>query len=74
MEPKKEYLQCKAAIWKRKTKADKDYLSINIEVKEETLKKMLETKNFRLSANAFLKTKTKETQPDFATIETEAQS
>jgi len=68
---KKEYLQCKASVWKKKTKTDKEYFSISIEIKEDVLKQMLATKNFKISANVFQKFKTKDSQPDFATIEKE---
>lgn len=74
MEQKKEYLQCKVAVWKKKTKTDKEYLSVSIEIKEDVLKKMLETKNFKLSNNVFIKTKTKDTQPDFATVDIDGQT
>lgn len=70
-EAKKEYLQCKVAAWKKKTKTDKDYFSLKIEIKEDILKKMLETKNYSLNANLFWKRKEKDSQPDFATIENE---
>lgn len=70
-EQKKEYLQCKVAAWKKKTKTDKDYFSLKIEIKEDILKKMLESKNFSLNANIFYKQKTKDSQPDFGTIETQ---
>jgi len=67
----KEYLQCKVAAWKKKTKNDKDYLSLKIEIKEDILQKMLATKNYSLNANIFWNPKQKETQPDFSTIENE---
>lgn len=65
----KKYLQCKVAAWKKKTKNDKDYFSLKIEIKPEILKEMLETQNYSLNANIFWKQKQKDTHPDFATIE-----
>ena len=68
---KKEYLQAKVAGWKKPTRNGGEYLSLKIEVKEDVLKRMLETKNYSLNANLFTKIKNKPTQPDYATIEKE---
>ena len=68
---KKEYLQAKVAGWKKPTKNGGEYLSLRIEVKEDVLKRMLETKNFSLNANLFSKIKKTPMQPDYATIEKE---
>lgn len=70
-EKEKEYLQCKVAAWKKRTKNDKEYFSLKIEIKEDVLKKMLDTKTYNLNANIFWKPKQKDSHPDYSTIENE---
>lgn len=63
-----DYLQCKIAAWTKKTKTDKTYFSLKVEIDPATLEKMVKEKRYTINSNIFF-VKSEGNQPNYKTID-----